>query len=215
MCGINIDSKQNGEKAVSMPNRSLALEGGVIEVAFGRRSGVGFDSNGNGNRKGKEEEKLTGRGPVLKRKFGKRQSDPYDRNVWGDLACLSDEIPVEALERLEVPIEVDLELEGVDEAPGIAEIQEWVMAGFGVGAEEFFSTRGARWIELARVASMALCRLWTNRTTEEIGAAHGRMHTAVCRALARFEELKGSGGEFAAAIRLVEARIGGLERVAA
>lgn len=71
----------------------------------------------------------------------------------------------------------------------IAEIQNAVMAEYGIKRGHFFGPSKREPIGTARIVSMALCRNRTDYNLEAIGAAHNRDHTSVCYAVGRFDGL--------------------------
>jgi hypothetical protein len=72
----------------------------------------------------------------------------------------------------------------------ITHIQNAVIDAFGIDEKDFHGRCRKDEVARARIASMALCRAYTNHTVEEIGEAHQRHHRLVCHATYRFIELQ-------------------------
>ena len=88
--------------------------------------------------------------------------------------------------------------------PEIVNIQEAIIQAFNLTSEEFYGRNRTEKVAAARIASMALCRVYTQCTVEEIAAAHHRHHRVVCHATCRFAELQRNNRLFAAAVIRVE-----------
>jgi hypothetical protein len=86
----------------------------------------------------------------------------------------------------------------------VTDIQNAVIDAFGIGNEEFYGRNRTGKVANARIASMALCRAYTQLTVEEIADAHNRHHRVVCHASYRFAELQKTDPTFAAAVTNVE-----------
>jgi hypothetical protein len=86
----------------------------------------------------------------------------------------------------------------------ITNIQNAVIDAFGIGNEEFYGRNRTEKVANARIASLALCRAYTQLTVEEIADAHNRHHRVVCHASYRFAELQRIDPMFAAAVTKVE-----------
>jgi hypothetical protein len=135
--------------------------------------------------------------------YGKRKEDPNEPEVWGDLVQFSDEEPAEVLKQLGIPVEAKPQ----DTEPDMADIQDQSMKVFGVTQQEFFEQNRRMEVALCRLVSMALCRVHTSRTTDEIGEAHGRDHAAVCRAVKRVKALRAENGDFARKVAQIEMKM--------
>jgi hypothetical protein len=138
-------------------------------------------------------------------RYAKKKEDPYDRSVWGDLADLSDEEPVEVLEAMGIARDEETqERRGFCE-PDIAAIQDRVMQMAGITQQEFFEPN-RRWdVAVARLVSMTLCRTHTNRTIQEIARAHDRNDAAVSRAVKRVAAMRQTNAGLARKIMQLEA----------
>jgi len=89
----------------------------------------------------------------------------------------------------------------------ITNIQDAIVAAFGISREDFFGRVRTEKVSNARTASLALCRAYTLRTVEEIGQAHNRHHRVVCHASWRFAELQRNNPAFAVAVAAVESSL--------
>jgi chromosomal replication initiation ATPase DnaA len=89
-------------------------------------------------------------------------------------------------------------------APEITDIQQKVIEAFNLTPDEFYGRSRVERVANARIASMALCRAYTERTVEEIAEAHNRHHRLVSYSSWRFAEIQMNDPFFAAAIASIE-----------